>query len=489
MTAPPYPPAAALPARVAAHLHDTGLLHGLVRLYLGFSGGPDSTALLLLAVHWGLPVVAVHLHHGLRGAAADADRDWCLACCAARGIPCRWAALDVPACRRPGESTEMAARRLRLAWWRRELAGQPGAALVLGHQADDVLETFLLRLLRGANASGLTGLRPRRVVAGVTLVRPLLPFSRAELVDWLASQGVTDWRRDATNAQPHCRRNRVRHELLPLLRELGGTGGLERSLALLASDAAALEALAEPGPVPLTADRLRQVPPALWPRLLRTWVQRQTGETVPLAAAALDRLPALLAAPPDRPRRLPLSQQHYLRLERGLLYLEPRAAPPPWHLPWRWATTPALRLPTGDLLCARPVAPGAPPPWADGSAAWRTWWPAAALPPELLVRPRRPGDRLTPWGANQPVRVKKLVGSAKVPFDRRTRLVAVTAPSGHLLWVPGLARDGAYPVAADVPATALIEFSFHACSADTSAARLPPADPAGAPPGSPGPGA
>src|SRR5690606_29105961 len=123
------------------------------RLLVGFSGGADSTALLLgLLAAGAQDVLAVHGHHGLRGADADADAAWCRSFCAQRGIALRVEYLDVPGQRQSGESTEETGRRLRLALWQRLAAGAC-AAVFLGHHGDDVMEELVLRLARGANCS------------------------------------------------------------------------------------------------------------------------------------------------------------------------------------------------------------------------------------------------------------------------------------------------------------------------------------------------
>ena len=127
---------------------------------VGFSGGADSTALLLLLEEAFPCIEAVHLNHGLRGDAAAADEDWCRNFCRERGIPYVSVALNVPAKRCLGEGIEAAGRRLRLAYWRDTTNSE--CAVALGHHADDCIEDLLLRATRGANSGGLTPMRPRR---------------------------------------------------------------------------------------------------------------------------------------------------------------------------------------------------------------------------------------------------------------------------------------------------------------------------------------
>ena len=178
------------------------------------SGGADSLALLAAALFEarrpGLRVLGVTVDHGLQGGSAElADR--VVAQMAALG------AHETIAVRvrvdPGGAGIEAAAREARYAVLA-EVAERSGAALVLlGHTRDDQAETVLLRLLRGAGASGLSAMRPR----SRDLIRPLLGVSRAQVLAYLAERGLT-WVEDPTNSDPaYATRNRVRHEVLPLL--------------------------------------------------------------------------------------------------------------------------------------------------------------------------------------------------------------------------------------------------------------------------------
>jgi tRNA(Ile)-lysidine synthase len=231
-----------LPGRFERHLAESGLLDGVSALAVACSGGGDSTALLLLAAGWarprGVPVVAVHVAHGLRGEAGLADARFCAGLTAGRGIPYAFVSVDVPAEREKGESLEAAARRLRYRMLL-ALADELGDAAVLtGHTRDDQAETVLLHLERrlGRARGGIRARRPDGVV------RPLLPFSRAELRAYLEAEGVA-WREDETNANEALARNRVRRRVLPDLerRMPGATERLARAGDALARRLDALD--------------------------------------------------------------------------------------------------------------------------------------------------------------------------------------------------------------------------------------------------------
>jgi len=221
--------ATTLPDRFERHLAEAGLLDGAAALAVACSGGGDSTALLLLANVWaapkGIAVAALHVSHGLRGEAGLADARFVAELTARLGIPYGFLSVDVPAQRRKGESLESAARRLRYRVLL-SVAGEMGAIVLTGHTRDDQAETVLLHLERrlGRARGGIRASRPDGVV------RPLLPFARADLRRFLESEGVP-WREDETNANEGFARNRVRRTVLPVLerRMPGATERLARA--------------------------------------------------------------------------------------------------------------------------------------------------------------------------------------------------------------------------------------------------------------------
>lgn len=205
-----------LPAKFRRHLGDLQLLRPGCSVLVAVSGGADSVALLHLLVlhasHFGIRVVAGHLDHSLRVESRD-DAVFVANLCAGLDVPLVSSRIDVPAlvaARRGGvEEVARDARREFLL----HSALQHGCELIaLGHHADDQAETFLIRLLRGAGPAGLSGMQAVRR----PFVRPLLPFTRAELVEWLRVERIP-WVEDSSNSDVFFLRNRVRHRLLPEL--------------------------------------------------------------------------------------------------------------------------------------------------------------------------------------------------------------------------------------------------------------------------------
>lgn len=181
-------------------------------LAVAYSGGADSTVLLLAAVaRWPGQVHALHVHHGLQAAADDFETH-CRQTCIALHVPLRVVRVD--AAHAPGESPEDAARRARYA----ALAGaarEVGArAVLLGQHADDQVESVLLALSRGAGLPGLAGMAPVFQRHGMPFVRPLLAVSGVAIRKWIADHGVRVVH-DPTNTDTSLTRNRIRHLLLP----------------------------------------------------------------------------------------------------------------------------------------------------------------------------------------------------------------------------------------------------------------------------------
>lgn len=186
------------------------------RLLVALSGGADSVALLLMLLEEKRDVVAAHCNFRLRGDDADGDEEFVRQLCFRRGVPLhvrRFQTEEVA--RQRGISIEMAARELRYAWFEELLAEEKCQYVCVAHHADDNIETFLLNLCRGTGVRGMQGMSPQQG----HILRPLLGKTHEELKAWLQQRGEC-WREDATNADTRFRRNKVRHELLPKMREL-----------------------------------------------------------------------------------------------------------------------------------------------------------------------------------------------------------------------------------------------------------------------------
>jgi tRNA(Ile)-lysidine synthase len=194
-----------------------------MRLGVAVSGGADSVALLRsLAERWqalGVVLTVLHVHHGIRGAEADADADFVEALAAQLELRFLRSDVDTPArAQNERETVEEAARKLRYAWFEDLLARKELDAIATAHTLDDQAETVLHKLLRGAWTEGLAGIFPVVAREGGQILRPLLHTRRSEIETWLREIGQT-WHEDSTNRDEAYTRNRLRHHLLPILSE------------------------------------------------------------------------------------------------------------------------------------------------------------------------------------------------------------------------------------------------------------------------------
>ena len=260
-------------------------------LAVAFSGGADSTVLLLAAAErWPGQVRAIHVHHGLQDAADDFEVH-CRGVCAAINVP-----LDVrrvSARNAPGESPEDAARNSRYQALTRAARDGGVQAVLLGQHADDQVETLLLALSRGAGLPGLAAMPPVFQREGMLFVRPLLALSAKAIRDWIAEQGVPVVE-DPTNTDIAFTRNRIRHLLLPALeqafpqyRETFARSSRHAAQAQELLETVAAEDLARMGGVPaITA--LQHLPRARQANVLRHWLR--SAHAASASAAQLEEL-------------------------------------------------------------------------------------------------------------------------------------------------------------------------------------------------------
>jgi len=271
-------------------------------LAVGFSGGADSTALLVAcARRWPGQVLAVHVHHGLQAAADDFEHH-CADLCRQLGVSLQVHRVDARAA--PGDSPEDAARQARYAVFgalRPEPSlPAPVRCVALAHHADDQVETLLLALSRGAGLPGLAAMPARMVRGGMVFHRPLLDVTAAQIRDWLRAQKLS-WIEDPSNGDARYTRNRIRAEVLPALeRAFGPVHATFARSAAHAAQAQQLLAEVAAGDLAAAGDppriaALRQLSRARRANLLRHWLAGQGDAARPSAVqmeALLDQIEA-----------------------------------------------------------------------------------------------------------------------------------------------------------------------------------------------------
>ena len=420
---------------------DTALLRPGLRLAVGLSGGADSVALLrALAARrgeLGLVLHAAHLHHGLRGAEADADAVFARDLAAGLGVPFHESRVDAVAeAREKNETLEEAARRLRYGWFRQLLATGEGEAVATAHTLDDQAETVLAKFLRGAWTAGLAGIYPVIEFPEGRILRPLLHTTRAEVEAYLRSLGQ-NWCEDSSNRHLTFTRNRIRHELLPMLE--GWNPHLREHLAQMAEMARAEEAwwqdeLAKLAPqlilagrpvrgggraagegLAIDVTRLAALAPALQRRLLRHAAGQLGGAALDFASTEVLRALALKGRAGQK-RELASG----LRAERTPRELRLAAGPVSETgeaIPEYTVEIPGEVEAPAFGLRLRIEAPG-----PTRAARLRNW---------------KPGDRVKLRYSGGPRKVKEVLERLRVTGTRRARW-PVLEMDGHIVWMQGV---------------------------------------------------
>ncbi len=456
--------------------------HGLLApgdgVVVGVSGGPDSLCLLHLLVRlqeeYRLRLHVAHLHHGARGEEADADAAFVADLARQWGLPVSLAKEDVPAiARRHKLAFEEAARRVRYAFLA-HVAGQVGAArIAVGHNADDQAETVLMHFLRGAGPAGLRGMRPATPIAeyrlleeisaytlpspSPVLIRPLLGIPRARIEQYCAEQGLSP-RFDRSNLDTTYFRNRLRHELLPLLETYNPN--IRRRLLHMAEVIAA------------DYELLTRMRDWAWSEVVR----REDGEAIVLdragwAAQPLSIQRALIREAAYRLRPW-LRDVDFVHVEAAVCVAREGTTGNRATLPGGLCLTVGYDVltiaaadyepsPEGPTLSPGTELPVALPgltllpdgKWALEASFLETWttamvegnpdrWTAymdaEKLQEPLSLRTRRPGDRFRPQGmGGHAPRLSDWMINARVPRAGRDSLPLLVAGDGEILWVCG----------------------------------------------------
>ncbi len=412
-------------------------LDGREAVVCAFSGGPDSTALLLelkrLRDAGGIgPLYAGHFEHGIRGREARDDLAFCRKLCLELGVPLFSESGDVPACAEAeGLSLETAARKLRYAFLRRLKGALGAASIALGHHRDDQAETVLLHLVRGSGMTGLTGMSPR----SGDLVRPLLGTGREDILAYLADR-QQPYRLDSTNLSPDHSRNRLRQEGMAALKAINAQASahIAQCADRLRAEDAFLEELTRNALKEAQGSRsaLAKLPAVLQSRAALLLLRQVTEDFTEADVARLTRLFSLPSG-----RTVPLRGHLMARADGDRLYLGPEDAD---------------RLVVGSVWaeesCSRSLLVGEPldTPWGVYRAEWvqsahlpcpahEAYADGDGLCGELYLRQARAGDRFVPLGMKGSKLLSDFYTDKKM--DRLARTAPVVFDAKGPVFIPG----------------------------------------------------
>jgi tRNA(Ile)-lysidine synthase len=448
-------------------IHRHGLLSAGQKVLVAVSGGADSVCLVRILFNLrdrlGISLHVAHLDHLLRGRESEADSSYVAEMAAGLGLPCTIEKRDVRAYQKQYRlSLEEAAREVRYKFLF-EIAQKTGAQRVAaGHTRNDQVETILLHILRGAGMRGLTGLQPLQVLdidsRNMSLIRPLLKIERVETEAYCAYYGLTP-RQDSSNQSKRMLRNRVRHELLPLMQgyNAGISGSLLRLAEIAAEDLAYLDSQAakawlrvatwEGKNVILDKTNFRRLEVALQREVLRIAIHELSGTLKDIETRHVEQILRSLDKPTGK--RLELPYRLIFSIDYGSYRLG--SAPPETVLGPNPEAEYDLKIPGVSLVQGWKIE--AELSSAKGIKVEANFDPylacldAELTGPKITLRSPRRGDRFQPLGMGQSKRLAEFLLDARVPRARRERVPILACHQG-IIWVAGYRIDDRFKVTA-----------------------------------------
>jgi tRNA(Ile)-lysidine synthase len=466
--------------KVLRYIRGQGLVSRGQKLVVAVSGGPDSVCLLhvLLKLRKELDIDLhiAHLNHRLRGKESEADAVYVGELARKLGIDATIAARDVKSYRaRRRLSLEEAAREVRYSFLA-EVAASIGAERVaVGHTADDHVETILMHLIRGSGIGGLRGLRPitrwQSSDAVVTIIRPLLELTRDEAAAYCRHHRLHP-RLDASNLSPEMFRNRIRQELIPLLRAYNPrvSEALRRTARLATDDFDFIEKEAtlawdalvrrEGEAVILDRKKLLALPLSLKRHLLRAAVASASGDLKDIEAGHIEDMLGALEKPAGKTINLPEGLNFAIEYDSFVLAPNASTTCPFPALDQGYAlTVPGITRQSGWEIEAAVTTPDEieAPEAEEGFTACCDLDKTGSV---LTVRHRLRGDRFQPLGLNSPKKLSSFMIDARIPRAWRGSIPIVASP-GQIIWVAGWRIDERVKVTAKTKNVLRLEFRRH----------------------------
>ena len=432
----------------------TSIIHALSpdKLYLiALSGGADSVALALMMKEQGLNVRALHCNFHLRGEESNHDEQFVYDFCHKNNIPLEVQHFDTLASAREHKtSIEMEARDLRYRWFAQRAQALDAEAICVAHHKDDQAETLLLNLIRGTGLKGLAAMHPERTVNGLRILRPLLDTTKEEILNYL-SHMEQDYVTDSTNLERDALRNRIRLDLMPMLRQLNPniTECLARTAhnvrMELDSDSEESHYYRWLAPLGFSRSQILDI----YAHCLNGKRKTENGklrvsenrskdyfdyaEREQIQDDKVELKPSAHRSPLTVHRSSGLtwhSATHTLLLDRGELILLEKGTSA--------NTTLQLHieeLPTGTVPAAK-----------DFLNKAQAFVDADNIKGELTLRPMRQGDRFRPYGMKQGSKLlSDFLTNRKVSLlEKQTQLVAVDSATDAIIWVVGREIDHRY---------------------------------------------
>jgi tRNA(Ile)-lysidine synthase len=444
--------------KVIDFIREQNLISAGDRVVVAVSGGADSVCLLHVLANYkeelGIDLHVAHLNHRLRGRESEADAEYVSKLAKRLGLAATIDWRDVTAYRdKKGGSLEEAGREVRYGFLSDVAAKQGTNKVAVGHTYDDRVETVLLHLLRGSGTAGLVGLRPRSIlVCGqnggqLEVVRPLLEITRQETVSYCLRHRLAP-RSDSSNESPSFLRNRVRLELLPVLRSYnaGIDEALVRLAEIAADDVSFIEqhvsllwpkvAREQGGTLYLDMNKLRACSPAIQRQLFRRAVKQLRGDLKDIEADHIETMVKALSKPAGKKIYLPDGLTLHTEYE-NLVLTPTRTSVCP--LPYIQHTA-SINIPGCTDLSEWRIRAEVVSKSVGRDNGLTASFDMDKAGKELKVRRRRPGDRFQPLGMHQTKKLQDFMVDAKIPQSWRDRVPLVSSEK-QILWVVGWRID------------------------------------------------
>jgi tRNA(Ile)-lysidine synthase len=464
--------------RVLAFIKENNLVSRRERLVVAVSGGPDSVCLLHILAELrkelAIDLHIAHLNHQLRGKDSAADARYVVGLAKRLGIPATIASRDVKSYQKQHRlSLEEAAREVRYSFLA-DIAAEVGVAKVaVGHTADDHIETMLMHLIRGSGIKGLRGLAPvsKLNVSGgsLTVIRPLLNLSREETVAYCTAHKLKP-RLDASNLSPEPLRNKIRLQLLPLLRKYNPqiNQALLRLAHTAADDLDFIEKEAhrlkdsvlktEKNSVIIKKKDFSALPTAMQRQILRYSIASLLGSLKDIEADHIEVIIEALEKPAGKVIGLPFGINFTIEYDRYILAPASLSLCPFPNL----AGETALKIPgktlfSGWTIDAAIEKKSVGKDWGGEANDFSASFDFTKVGQKLTIRRRLNGDRFQPLGMTQPKKLNVFMIDARIPQAWRRNIPLVCA-GDNIIWVIGYRIDERYKVKTETQEILRLEF-------------------------------
>ncbi|MFO7295079.1 MAG: tRNA lysidine(34) synthetase TilS [Caldicoprobacter sp.] len=444
-------------SKVLHTIHKYNMLLSGERVLVGISGGPDSVALLHVLKRierdMGIEVYAAHVHHGIRGTVADQDAEFVAQLCQQWDVPLFVERANVPRLADEwGMTLEEAGRIVRYRFFDEVLQDIRGHKIALGHNRDDQAETILHHILRGTGMQGLQGIRP---VRQNKIIRPLIEVSRAEIEEYCHQNGL-DFRLDTTNQDVAYTRNRIRHELIPYIKQhfnpnivdaLVRMGTIIRDEEEFLQDYCRKEydklvRVSNQNQLRIDLQGFLMQPIAVRRRVLRMALRAMSGTLDNIGANHVEEVLDMASN---------CTTGAMLMLPSGIRVLKDYGDIVVWRGELRRPVQPfeyPLDVPASVTVkeCGiEVVAQRVPREEVSFSSPWRVYIDGDVIVGRLRIRNRRQGDRFKPFGMEGTKKLKEYFIDRKVPRHERDGIPLVVDEK-NIIWVVGLQIHDDYKI-------------------------------------------